>query len=193
MDELAYAARLDPYEFRKRNISHPRWLGVLKAATDAAKWTPRVAASNALRRDRQRARHRARHAPPAVQPGRSRHLCGGRRGHRGEQGQRRRHRQARVWRDGLWPGHQSRDRRKPDRRHVGPRRQPGAERGSAVQPDQRDESRLELAIRRCASANIPPSRRLWSSSCTRSPVARARKCCRPWSPPSGTRSSTRRA
>jgi len=45
MDELAYAARLDPYEFRKRNISHKRWLGVLKAATDAAKWTPRVAAS----------------------------------------------------------------------------------------------------------------------------------------------------
>ncbi len=45
MDELAHAAKLDPYEFRKRNISHPRWLGVLKAATDAAKWTPRVAAS----------------------------------------------------------------------------------------------------------------------------------------------------
>ena len=33
MDELAYAARLDPYEFRKRNISHKRWLGVLEAAT----------------------------------------------------------------------------------------------------------------------------------------------------------------
>jgi nicotinate dehydrogenase subunit B len=46
MDELAFAAKLDPYEFRKRNISHARWLGVLKAATDAAKWTPRVAASN---------------------------------------------------------------------------------------------------------------------------------------------------
>ena len=46
MDELAYLAQLDPYEFRKRNISHPRWLGVLKAATEAAKWTPKVAASN---------------------------------------------------------------------------------------------------------------------------------------------------
>jgi CO/xanthine dehydrogenase Mo-binding subunit len=45
MDELAYATKLDPYEFRKRNISHARWLGVLKAATDAAKWTPRIAAS----------------------------------------------------------------------------------------------------------------------------------------------------
>jgi nicotinate dehydrogenase subunit B len=46
MDELAHVAKLDPYEFRKRNISHARWLGVLKAVTEAAKWTPRVAASN---------------------------------------------------------------------------------------------------------------------------------------------------
>ena len=45
MDDLAHAAKLDPYEFRKRNISHTRWLGVLKAVTDAAKWTPRIAAS----------------------------------------------------------------------------------------------------------------------------------------------------
>ena len=56
MDELAHLARLDPYEFRKRNISHPRWLGVLKAATEAAKWTPRVAASSVSRRK----------SPPAV-------------------------------------------------------------------------------------------------------------------------------
>ena len=46
IDELAYLAKLDPHEFRKRNISNPRWLGVLEAATNAAKWTPRVAASN---------------------------------------------------------------------------------------------------------------------------------------------------
>jgi CO/xanthine dehydrogenase Mo-binding subunit len=45
IDELAHLAGLDPYEFRKRNISHPRWLGVLTAAADAAKWTPRPAAS----------------------------------------------------------------------------------------------------------------------------------------------------
>ena len=45
MDELAHAAKLDPYEFRRRNISHARWLGVLEATTQAAKWTPRVAAS----------------------------------------------------------------------------------------------------------------------------------------------------
>jgi CO/xanthine dehydrogenase Mo-binding subunit len=46
IDELAYLAKLDPWEFRKRNISNPRWLGVLEAAANAAKWTPRVAASN---------------------------------------------------------------------------------------------------------------------------------------------------
>jgi len=45
MDELAYLAKLDPWEFRKRNITNPRWLGVLKAAAEAAKWSPRVAAS----------------------------------------------------------------------------------------------------------------------------------------------------
>lgn len=46
MDELAHAAKLDPYEFRKRNISHERWLSVLDAVAAAAQWTPRVAASN---------------------------------------------------------------------------------------------------------------------------------------------------
>ena len=46
IDELAYLARLDPYEFRMRNISDPRWRGVLEGAVKAAKWTPRVAASN---------------------------------------------------------------------------------------------------------------------------------------------------
>jgi CO/xanthine dehydrogenase Mo-binding subunit len=45
IDELAYLAKLDPWEFRKRNISDPRWLGVLEAAAQAAKWTPRVAAA----------------------------------------------------------------------------------------------------------------------------------------------------
>jgi nicotinate dehydrogenase subunit B len=45
LDELAYIARLDPLEFRRRNMSDPRWLGVLEAVAKAASWTPRVAAS----------------------------------------------------------------------------------------------------------------------------------------------------
>jgi CO/xanthine dehydrogenase Mo-binding subunit len=42
MDELAHVAGLDPYEFRTRNISNPRWLGVLKAAAEAAKWKAKL-------------------------------------------------------------------------------------------------------------------------------------------------------
>jgi CO/xanthine dehydrogenase Mo-binding subunit len=45
IDQLAYLLELDPYEFRQRNIKDPRWLGVLDAAAQAAKWTPRRAAS----------------------------------------------------------------------------------------------------------------------------------------------------
>ncbi|HEY2229566.1 MAG TPA: molybdopterin cofactor-binding domain-containing protein [Xanthobacteraceae bacterium] len=43
IDELAYAAKLDPLEFRRRNIAGERWLGVLEAAAAAAGWNPRVA------------------------------------------------------------------------------------------------------------------------------------------------------
>jgi len=46
IDQLAYLLELDPHEFRQRNIKDPRWLGVLNAAAQAAKWTPRRAASN---------------------------------------------------------------------------------------------------------------------------------------------------
>jgi len=45
IDQLAYLAGLDPYEFRQRNMSNERWLGVLNAAAKAANWTPRRAAS----------------------------------------------------------------------------------------------------------------------------------------------------
>jgi nicotinate dehydrogenase subunit B len=45
IDELAHAAKIDPLEFRRRNIAGERWLGVLDAAAAAAGWTPRVAAS----------------------------------------------------------------------------------------------------------------------------------------------------
>src|SRR5262249_11358346 len=46
IDQLAYLLKMDPYLFRQRNIKDPRWLGVLNAAASAAKWSPRVAASN---------------------------------------------------------------------------------------------------------------------------------------------------
>jgi CO/xanthine dehydrogenase Mo-binding subunit len=57
IDELAYAAKIDPYEFRVRNVTTgpgrpgpwydtDRWLGVLNAAARAAGWKPHVSASN---------------------------------------------------------------------------------------------------------------------------------------------------
>ncbi len=45
IDQLAYLLEIDPWEFRQRNIKDARWLGVLNAAAQAAKWTPRRAAS----------------------------------------------------------------------------------------------------------------------------------------------------
>ncbi len=46
IDELAHAIKMDPLEFRRKNIGDKRWLGVLDAAATAARWTPRVAASS---------------------------------------------------------------------------------------------------------------------------------------------------
>jgi nicotinate dehydrogenase subunit B len=46
IDQLAYLLKLDPYEFRQRNMTDVRWLGVLEAVAKASKWTPRQAASN---------------------------------------------------------------------------------------------------------------------------------------------------
>jgi nicotinate dehydrogenase subunit B len=46
IDHLAYLSKMDALEFRRRNMTDQRWLGVLNAATSAAKWAPRRAASN---------------------------------------------------------------------------------------------------------------------------------------------------
>ena len=46
IDQLAFLLGMDPYEFRRRNITDERWLGVLNAAAKAANWSPRQAASN---------------------------------------------------------------------------------------------------------------------------------------------------
>jgi len=43
IDELAYLAGLDPYEFRIRNMKDERWLAVLSAVAKAANWKPRSA------------------------------------------------------------------------------------------------------------------------------------------------------
>jgi nicotinate dehydrogenase subunit B len=45
IDELAYAANMDPLAFRRLNVSDDRWLGVLNAAAQAARWKPRVAST----------------------------------------------------------------------------------------------------------------------------------------------------
>ncbi len=45
MDELAAALKMDPLEFRRRNIGDERWLGVLEAAAKAANWQPKVMGS----------------------------------------------------------------------------------------------------------------------------------------------------
>jgi nicotinate dehydrogenase subunit B len=41
IDALAFLAGQDPYEFRRRNMTDERWLGVLDAAAKAAGWEPR--------------------------------------------------------------------------------------------------------------------------------------------------------
>jgi nicotinate dehydrogenase subunit B len=46
IDQLAFLLKMDPYEFRRRNITNDRWMGVLDAAAKAANWTARTAASN---------------------------------------------------------------------------------------------------------------------------------------------------
>ena len=46
IDQLAYQLKMDPYAFRRRNITDPRWLGVLDAVAQAANWKARRAVSN---------------------------------------------------------------------------------------------------------------------------------------------------
>jgi CO/xanthine dehydrogenase Mo-binding subunit len=46
IDQLAYLLKMDPWEFRQRNIKDERWLGVLNAVGRASNWKPRPAAAN---------------------------------------------------------------------------------------------------------------------------------------------------
>jgi len=52
VDELAHMAGIDPLEFRRRNMSDPRWLGVVDAVAKAANWTSGRAASTRRSRGR---------------------------------------------------------------------------------------------------------------------------------------------
>jgi nicotinate dehydrogenase subunit B len=45
LDELAHKAKIDPVAFRRKNITDPRWNGVLTAVAQASRWTPRISAS----------------------------------------------------------------------------------------------------------------------------------------------------
>ena len=49
IDQLAFLLGQDPYEFRQHNMTDVRWLGVLNAAAQAAKWTPRKATAKLSR------------------------------------------------------------------------------------------------------------------------------------------------
>jgi len=46
IDHLAYLAGMDPYAFRKQNMTDAHWIGVLDAVAQAAQWTPRKAAAD---------------------------------------------------------------------------------------------------------------------------------------------------
>ena len=41
IDDLARQAGIDPYEFRRRNITNERWMGVLDQVAKASQWEPR--------------------------------------------------------------------------------------------------------------------------------------------------------
>jgi CO/xanthine dehydrogenase Mo-binding subunit len=45
IDRLAALCKVDPVEFRRRNIKDERWRGVLEAAAAAAQWTPRTSSA----------------------------------------------------------------------------------------------------------------------------------------------------
>jgi CO/xanthine dehydrogenase Mo-binding subunit len=50
MDELAAHAKADPVEFRLRHLSHPRMIGVVKAAAAKANWALRPSPQSGMRR-----------------------------------------------------------------------------------------------------------------------------------------------
>ena len=160
LDELAHAAKLDPYELRKRNISDPRWLAVLDAAAERREVdTARRGLAAFERESRHGPRYRRRHAPPTAEPGRSRDVCGGRRRHRGEQGHRRRRREARStarWTAG-WPSIPESSRARSSACACTARASRSARKCSSTRPTSRASTGRRIG--RCASASTRTSRR----------------------------------
>ena len=71
IDQLAYLLNMDPYEFRRRNIKDARWLGVLDAVAQAAKWKPAAGRFETVEcedRDRDAASASARIWRPTARP-----------------------------------------------------------------------------------------------------------------------------
>jgi hypothetical protein len=110
MDELAYAAKMDPVAFFRQNVTHEnrpdrpwfhdyRWLAIIESSAKMAKWEPRVAAS------------RLTDGPIATGRGIAvqhtlLHDLRGRRLNRGQQADREDHRQGSLRHAGHRPEHQ---------------------------------------------------------------------------------------
>ena len=136
VDELAHMAGIDPLEFRRRNMSDPRWLAVLDAVAHAARWAPRSAAVRPRRnvvtgRGLGLGTHMSSYgAAIAGCPRRSQHGRG--------------RRDASVRRHRRGARRQSRGGRKPDQRPARPGGEPLVERRSDLLHDKRHQPRLEL-------------------------------------------------
>ena len=142
------AAKMDPLEFRRKNIGDKRWLGVLNAAAEAASGQPRVAAS-AL-------------SDAEVVTGRgiglgTHHVSYGAAVAEIEVNKRTGEIVAKQLYGAIdcGPRRQSGAGREPDRRPDDPGREPRAQGGSDVRQDRRHQPRLGVAIRSCALPSIP--------------------------------------
>ena len=144
MDELAYAAGMDPIAFRVLNASNIRWAGVVSAA-DAAGWQPRVA--NSVKQSGTIVTGRGVgsgiHGTAGMSAAVRRDL--------GEQEDRQDHRLEHLQRDRCRPGGQSGRGREPDLGRLDHGPEPDPARRGELQQDERHEPRLGRATRSCAS------------------------------------------
>ena len=170
IDELAYAAKMDPVAFRLQNIATGRPVERLARwrfsrstrVAKAANWQPRVAASNLSRRER---RHRPRHRVSNVRR-RLRQTAGVADIEVNKKTGKIIVKHVYAGRDAgltIYPGR----RREPDRRRDHAGRSAACSTSSPLQQDERHEPRLGHAIRSCASRTPRRSRRSSSSGVRR--------------------------